>query len=494
MATSTIARGIEPLFLKTRDIPNKDITPYDICKALEQIIRPTAIDGAQRIGGIWRLYIKDKESRTNVIVKKNIIVAGKNIPIYDKNPFSTMQHGPDDKKDKLTIKNVPLSVSNEEIQKMLQQNNVQLSSKVKYSYMRDESGGLTSYRNGDRFVYCEPFDPPIPVKQKVGAFPCLVFHHGKDTRLCRSCNRTGHKPGSDDCPNRAEPGTILAFSSFRHPLSNHYPSPLYLFDEAEPFPTVEHAMFWKMATDLGKHELAQQIKNARHAGIAKDLSKKMDETDRDQWENDHEDMISDILHTKARTCATFRRTLIDNRDKVLVECTSNQKWASGLPKHITEVTKPLYYPGKNMLGALLMDISITDLNRYEAEANANANVSKPSVKPDEKIEIDDTVSIADSEISELDEDEDEKDNDNHAIKDNSKLPSTDRKKVKKAARKAAKKAQKEAEAKGLDQTMTVPCQSKSDFRHYVDPFSGKRKTTESTPEKCDKDKLPRLAT
>ena len=86
--------------------------------------------------------------------------------------------------------------------------------------------------------------------------------------------------GDQQCPGKADEGTILAFSGFQHPLSNHYPTPIKAFNEAEPFKSIEHALFWKMAIDLHKPTLAEQIRNAKHAGIAKRLSKEMSDDDR----------------------------------------------------------------------------------------------------------------------------------------------------------------------------------------------------------------------
>ena len=476
MATTAISKGVEPLFLKDRDIASQDITPYNICKALETIVRATSIDGVQKIGGIWRLYFKDKESRTNVLLKRTVTIVGKNIAIYDQNPFATKQANPDDKKDKLTIKNVPLSVSNEEIQKMLESKNIKLSSKVKFSYIRDEQGSLTGYRNGDRFVYCEPFDPPIQVKQKVGNFQCLVFHHGKDHRICKSCNQTGHRPGDEKCLNRAEPGTILAFSSYQHPLSNHYPAPVKAFDEKEPFKSVEHALFWGMATDLGQPNLAKKIRNAKHAGVAKALSKQMDEEDRDKWEDDNLDNISTILHEKAKTCAPFRRCLLENRDKLLAECTSNLKWASGLPKNVTEITQPSAFPGKNLLGALLMDIQKADLLKYEQEA-ADSVASAATVEDKEDV-LAPAASSQDAEETDNIPDEEESDQDEAATPA---APSNPEKRKKKKGRRKTKTTQK-ANDQGTKPDIR-------NFLNHVDPETGKRKTQDSTPEKCDKDKI-----
>ena len=44
------------------------------------------MDGAQRKGGLWRLYLESKEARANLLVNK-FALKGVQVPVYDKNPF-----------------------------------------------------------------------------------------------------------------------------------------------------------------------------------------------------------------------------------------------------------------------------------------------------------------------------------------------------------------------------------------------------------------------
>ena len=61
-----------------------------------------------------------------------------------------------------------------EFVRMLEENGVELKSKVQFSYFREVDGGLTKFISGDRFVYVAPFDPPLPRNQTVAKFPCTV--------------------------------------------------------------------------------------------------------------------------------------------------------------------------------------------------------------------------------------------------------------------------------------------------------------------------------
>ena len=128
------------------------------------------------------------------------------------------------------------------------------------------------------------------------------------------------------------------------------------------FKSVEHAYFYYMACEMGRSELAEEIQEAEHAEKVKHLSKGIaDDTERWQWESENTDVMREILEVKADPgadqCEQFRQCLLENCDTVLAEATPSKIWASGLCPWATEHTDPSYWPGKNMLGAILMEIS-----------------------------------------------------------------------------------------------------------------------------------------
>ena len=105
-----------------------------------------------------------------------------------------------------------------------------------------------------------------------------------------------------------------------------------------------------MASDLGKHELATQIKDAEHAGKAKYLSKEMEENTRIEWEDENMDVMKDLLVKQTKSCELFRNCLLENHDKFLGECTQNLRWGTGMSKWMTEHTNVRFWPGNNILG------------------------------------------------------------------------------------------------------------------------------------------------
>ena len=281
---------------------------------------------------------------------------------------------PEIKNDKLTLKNVPLSVSNDAFVQMLEDQGVVLKSTVKFGYIRDENGGLTTFKSGDRFVYVEPFDPPLPRNQTVSMFPCIVFHHGKSS-ACASCGIIGHKVGDEQCEARLKNDMqIYTFKSYKHPLSNHYPFTLRIDDQ--DFKSIEHAYFWRMAMEMGKTDLAETIKKSKHAGEAKRIGKEIaPDEERWKWEIENMDVMSKLLKMKTEQCEAFRNTLLEQQGTILAEATPSKIWASGLSPYVTSHTNPEYWPGKNMLGAMLMDLTQELLTRKQQVNNNDTKAS-----------------------------------------------------------------------------------------------------------------------
>ena len=182
-----------------------------------------------------------------------------------------------------------------------------------------------------------------------------MLHHGKTGPPCRSCGVQGHKPGDDAC--KAKPkDKILAFKGYQHPLSNHYPSKLSVYDM--DFKSLEAAFFYRMATEFDKTQLAEAIKGAKHAGIVKRLSKDIaEDEDRWKWEEDNTQVMVHLLNAKLDQCPEFRQCLIDNAGLVFAEATPSKIWGTGLSPYITERTSAEYWLGRNLLGALLTEMS-----------------------------------------------------------------------------------------------------------------------------------------
>ena len=71
---------ITPLYIKHSDIGDRDdrISTFQFCKMFDDKIDMKDIEGAQRIKGLWRIYMKNEEAKKKLF-SENITVAGKKI-------------------------------------------------------------------------------------------------------------------------------------------------------------------------------------------------------------------------------------------------------------------------------------------------------------------------------------------------------------------------------------------------------------------------------
>ena len=109
--------------------------------------------------------------------------------------------------DRITIKHLPLSVSNQSVKQMLKEQGVKLMSPIIYSNIRDGEGQLTDFKSEDRFVYVSPLSTPLPRQHQVGSIQCLLFHHGQDI-TCSACGKKGHRVGNPEC--KAKPKETIS--------------------------------------------------------------------------------------------------------------------------------------------------------------------------------------------------------------------------------------------------------------------------------------------
>ena len=62
---------VDPVFVKAREIPDfRTLKKYELCEAMCKQIKKENLLGVQRIGMLWRIYLKTKEARVNVLANK----------------------------------------------------------------------------------------------------------------------------------------------------------------------------------------------------------------------------------------------------------------------------------------------------------------------------------------------------------------------------------------------------------------------------------------
>ena len=167
MASGSPSIRVEPVFFKNSDVPHENnqwLGTYEICKACSLVVNTEKnkdlIDGAQKIGDLWRVYLKDEVARIKLL-SQGITLRGQQVELKDKNPFVIIGfEGVETTR--LFTRNVPLSFDNSEIEDALKSKGVQLVNSMKYSRARDPDGKLTNFKTGDRFVDILVPDEPLP--------------------------------------------------------------------------------------------------------------------------------------------------------------------------------------------------------------------------------------------------------------------------------------------------------------------------------------------
>ena len=87
-ANERTAAGGKPVFIKDREVPlSKDnfVTSQEMYKAVVNSISATKVQGIQKIGGLWRLYISDRTSRLNLITS-GLNIRNSCVNVFDLNP------------------------------------------------------------------------------------------------------------------------------------------------------------------------------------------------------------------------------------------------------------------------------------------------------------------------------------------------------------------------------------------------------------------------
>ena len=218
--------GVQPVFLKNRDIPisnaSRPATVLELCVAAERTTGQGGVVGSQVIGGLWRLYPANAEARSNLLVR-GLRIRGVSLQVSGVNPFILRGDSGEEKPStKVWVDGVPISVANSEIEHSLVQAGCELRSSVKMDRARDVDNKLTRFLTGRRFVFITVPKAPLDRMLQVSVFRASIFHKEqkfihkqvtcsnclekghhvssctKDT-VCMACRQTGHKRGSPNC-------------------------------------------------------------------------------------------------------------------------------------------------------------------------------------------------------------------------------------------------------------------------------------------------------
>ena len=382
MGDSTPSGFIPPVFLKQSDlrdvIGNKRLSVYEMCLIVADVVTEACVDGCQPMRGLWRIYATTPEARQKLI-NEGLTVNSISLSLYSSNPFSTGISDPEQDVVKITIKDLPLSYSNEDIGRTLTQMGAELTSDVKYGYVRDQKNHVTKFKSGDRFVYADNEhmkSNPLPRFHIIGSFQCRIFHDGQaqnqkvctncfgddhftsrcqNPRACKVCHLPGHCEGQPGCKYYEPQVDVHPFGGRFDELSNHY---MHNFKHNDIIvKSSEHAYMYEKAMRNGMPDLAHKILDCKSAAAAKALGKYV--ICDSSWDESNLTVLEDINREKVQQISAVRSALLHTGEKIIAEAVPNPSdkiYGTSLDKDATFHTKKEKWPGKNMMGKIWMKI------------------------------------------------------------------------------------------------------------------------------------------
>lgn len=374
---SSADRGVKPVFFKNNDVivgeKGKNLTDYEVALCAARVVGRSMVECAQKIRGLWRIYVKEEAARTDILAQ-GLTIRSQHISLFQTNPYHTHPDDPKAKTVRITVKDLPISFSNDEVLVLMRKLNVTLTSQqVKYGYIRDEDDKLTDFKNGDRFVFADEeslMSKPLPRYAMCGIFEVRIFHRGQfgpprcrnclsyshhtndctDEKVCKICEKPGHNEGSTQCEFYEPQTNITLVGGSKDLLSNMYPCNFQFM--GVDVDSAEKAFQYGKAKRCKEDKLAEKILKAGDGFESKRLSKFI--VTSPNWDRDNQDLMEDVLNAKFEQVEECANALTNTGMTRIVEAVYGSTfWGSGLDKEKTKRIKKSALPGENRLGAML---------------------------------------------------------------------------------------------------------------------------------------------
>ena len=262
---------------------------------------------------------------------------------------------------KITVKDLPLhSVSNQDILDAVKEY-CPVYSEVKYSNIW-HNGKATSICNGDRFLYISQSDlAKLPKLLDVSTYKARVFKHLVLTK-CKRCGTEGHRPSDPKCPARMTEemaDMIETFKGEKLPLSNLHccNEGCEIQDRGTLFRSSEHHYQFKKlkAHDKGEEAYLLLAEEKGFQAMKKAQQVLLESKVSDEWKASAQEEMLETCHLKFTSYPYAQECLLETRI-TLAEVTRDPFWGTGLTVQQTHEYLPDFWPSKNMMGEVLIEI------------------------------------------------------------------------------------------------------------------------------------------
>ena len=331
-----------------------ELNSFEVCMSVTRVVDEKFVEGAQKVRGLWKIYINDPEARA-LLLSRGLSIRHRTINLYDKNPFGMRQRN-EVATEKVIIQDLPFEINNEDVYNLVTSfQNCEIVGEVKFSRARNPNGGWSNFKNGDRFCYVKsPLLTPLPKTANIGVLKCRIYHKSQQAqeRQCKVCRGQGHKEKTLQCPY-FNPDYAENTVAFRSPMifSNFYACDI---EYQGKFGSVEQAYQFTKASTLGCTKIAEKVRKAESGRDAKIVSKDLPLSN--VWDVVKLDIMKELVRRKFDACKEFRDALLSTEDKILAEATADCFFGSGLSPELTRCTGPANYPGLNELGKIMMEL------------------------------------------------------------------------------------------------------------------------------------------
>jgi ribA/ribD-fused uncharacterized protein len=138
-------------------------------------------------------------------------------------------------------------------------------------------------------------------------------------------------------------------------LSNMYEAPFQV--NSITFPTVEHYFQWAKATQFGDGVSAGKILKTPSAKAVKALGKKVKDFVKEDWEKTKDGVMRTAIKAKFVQHPDLKTKLLETGTRTIGEASARDKyWSIGTSADTAKAKDPSKWPGKNVLGTMLMEL------------------------------------------------------------------------------------------------------------------------------------------
>ena len=342
---------------------------FKLCSAANHIT-PGQILGSQQIRGLWKIYLKS-ENTIPKLLQGDFLYDGRKIELFSQDPFETGKIP----SESIIFRDLPFSFNNDHITAHLKNSypDVYIRSNVINGKVRNSDNELTTFLNGDRYVYARKGFAALPTEMTINGTRCRVWHSSQANK-CKRCGLNGHKIDSQACPALIkEPNDNIIFWESRDVFSNFYMCDITVFNHV--YKSSEHAYQHAKLDFIDEPTLASAVLSAPTPKDVKQISNKVPDHSLVDWHDRKVDVMKTILRAKVESCFNFKKALLDSGTRTIVEGTTDSFWGIGMPSHIAASTNPDFYNGRNTLGLLLMEVRAEIMPQQKADELPSTSAS-----------------------------------------------------------------------------------------------------------------------